>query len=441
MNIRFKSFEQMTDSREMLEAQAHPCILFFIYMGGLFVVIAGLWSYFAEIEDIVKAEGIVELNQQVVTVRNNIAGQVEHMYYSQNQEVSQGELLLRFNQQDLEVELETLRADYHNMYTELEALTQLIANPRSLHRQEGECNSSYFRNVEFRLQANHQAGEYVQETLRRLHLLGSSTSQEGNPIFEGNHEYLYKYQDYVLKKKKFQHHITLIEQDLHAALTTYTPVEEFNRMKQQREEAILDLETFTNGFELHLQQEISSETMKMKQILFDREQVFAEIQAWIREREPRLHDIHHRIQHVGQQQLNRELRASTAGTVHVLRETHVGDLLSVGEELITIVPAHQEEYEVSLSITSHQDYRRISLGKTVQFQFVAVPHLKYRQATGTIISKQRGVLKARLLVTPDDQWEGMEISLQQGMVTQARIHIGNTRIWHYVLAKMNLREP
>lgn len=100
MKEELKNFNEMSDSRELMEAKPNPIMPLFIYLLLLMLIIAIIWTYFGEIEEVVKANGSLEPNETVSTVRVQESSQVEDIYFSEGKEVKAGDILFTMNQSD-----------------------------------------------------------------------------------------------------------------------------------------------------------------------------------------------------------------------------------------------------------------------------------------------------------------------------------------------------
>jgi len=92
MNMR-----EMSLSREVYESR--PNIFFSVFIYGLFAMIgiALLWSYFGEIDIVVRASGTIRPNTQMATVTNAAAGEVQAVFFYDGQEVRQDDILYIIN--------------------------------------------------------------------------------------------------------------------------------------------------------------------------------------------------------------------------------------------------------------------------------------------------------------------------------------------------------
>lgn len=121
MNI-IQNLSEITDSREMLEAKPHKFTSIFAYGLIGILAIALIWSYFGEIDIVVKTNGVVRSNDKTVSVINEVAGKVQDVNFKEGQMVKEGDVLYTLDCRDsilsknnYEKQLKTLQLDTDNI--------------------------------------------------------------------------------------------------------------------------------------------------------------------------------------------------------------------------------------------------------------------------------------------------------------------------------------
>lgn len=104
MTAQIRNIREMTDSREMLESKPHALVSGFVYILLAVIAVAATWAYFGEIDNYFKAMGTVRPGDQVVAVRNSIAGRVESVFLEEGMRVSKGDVLFTLETTSLRLE-------------------------------------------------------------------------------------------------------------------------------------------------------------------------------------------------------------------------------------------------------------------------------------------------------------------------------------------------
>lgn len=151
MREEIKTIKEMTDSREMLESKTSPAITIFIVILLSLIIVALIWSFFGEIHNVAKANGIVRPNEKVSTIQPSVFGRTEQIYYYEGMHVSEGDLLLVLDHEELISERDYRYAEYEEAQQQLEALYAYKASVQSLENmfdKESEKERVYYDWVE-----------------------------------------------------------------------------------------------------------------------------------------------------------------------------------------------------------------------------------------------------------------------------------------------------
>ncbi len=125
MKGKFISFDELTDSWELLEAQPPRIMAYFIYLILLMVFIAFIWMWLGKIEVVVKAQGVIRPAANISIVRNSASGKIKEVRFPHGGRVSKGELLFRFDSESLEIEKKNLQRELEESETNLKGFILL----------------------------------------------------------------------------------------------------------------------------------------------------------------------------------------------------------------------------------------------------------------------------------------------------------------------------
>lgn len=104
MTAQIRNIREMTDSREMLESKPHALVSGFVYILLAVIAVAVVWAYIGEADNYFKAVGTVRPGDQIVAVRNSIAGRVESVFLEEGMRVSKGAILFTLETTTLQLE-------------------------------------------------------------------------------------------------------------------------------------------------------------------------------------------------------------------------------------------------------------------------------------------------------------------------------------------------
>jgi len=104
MKDKIIDFDELTDSREMLEAKPPLVMSLFIYLVLSMFIAAFLWMWFGKIEIVVRAVGVVRPVQNISIVNNITSGEIKELFYSSGAYVKKGDLLFSIDTGPLNIE-------------------------------------------------------------------------------------------------------------------------------------------------------------------------------------------------------------------------------------------------------------------------------------------------------------------------------------------------
>lgn len=144
------------------------------------------------------------------------------------------------------------------------------------------------------------------------------------------------------------------------------------------------------------------------------------------------------------------LTAPISGTVNVLKDTNIGDIVQAGEPLLAIIPSNESKYKMSLAVPN-AEVGKISVGDKVDLSFTSFPKQSFGSLRGTITSistdsivQQDGLsyylVEATIPNTPLINRRGERGELRIGMTANASVITDSKKIIDFVLEKINLKD-
>ncbi|NOY09710.1 MAG: HlyD family efflux transporter periplasmic adaptor subunit [Spirochaetes bacterium] len=125
MKERIIKFDELSDSREMLETRPPKIMSFFIYIILFMFLAAFLWMWFGKIEIVVKANGIIRPTANISLVRNITSGKIKEIRFFLEKNVKKGDLLFSIDSGALEIEKESVNREFKEVKSELAGFSLL----------------------------------------------------------------------------------------------------------------------------------------------------------------------------------------------------------------------------------------------------------------------------------------------------------------------------
>lgn len=145
---------------------------------------------------------------------------------------------------------------------------------------------------------------------------------------------------------------------------------------------------------------------------------------------------------------NAEIVATLDGTVTLVEELCVGDIVQAGSSLCSVVP-NDEDLKVTLYIPE-DEISKIEIGQTVEYVLDAIPYTEYGEITGeiysisadSIIDESTGekyyIAQANLSTYSLSNKDGDTREVKNGMLVEAKTIYGSKKAIVWLLEKINL---
>jgi len=133
------NFNELSDSKEMLEGKEPNFIIFFIYFVLIIFVIAFIWMWIGEIDIVVKASGMVRPASNISIIRNATGGNIQTINYVNTKEVEKGDILYSLDISLLNLKYNSLLEEKRRLEKELKLLKKFelsIKNDKNIFKEE-----------------------------------------------------------------------------------------------------------------------------------------------------------------------------------------------------------------------------------------------------------------------------------------------------------------
>ncbi len=144
---------------------------------------------------------------------------------------------------------------------------------------------------------------------------------------------------------------------------------------------------------------------------------------------------------------NAEIKASVDGTVTLISELNIGDIVQAGSSLCSIIPSG-DDLKVTLYIPE-SEIAKIKVGQKTEYIIDAIPYDEYGKLSGEILSisadsiasESSGtkfyIAQASLSATSLTNKEGNVRDVRTGMLLEAKSISGSKRVITWLLEKLN----
>ncbi len=426
---------ELTDSRELMESKINPFVAWFTYIMLLLLIVALVWSFFGEIDDYVKANGIVRPSDKISTIKNKVPGKVEEVLFTEGQRVNKGDVLYTIDYSTLKLERNNLNKDLNNAKLELVNLKNLRQNilDNQIIFDESIEVAGAVESSKFRFQV-------LKETLQSLTLLKHSIEQGECLLSIDDNMYYQQYQDYQMNVERLKNIVSeaRINYERNIALEEAGAIskKELEDSARVYNNAELELSKYKNEYLLNVNAKIDGYSTQLSNDIIEYQKTVEKLDASLKELEIRYEDY--------------IVKAPIDGVVQVIMEIAQQDLLLSGEEVCTIVPEAGSDFKVQLYV-SNKDIASIQVGQKIKYHFLALPYREYGELTGKITNisadsrdDNRGASYYIVEASIDNKtvysYKGEKGEIKTGMACEAQIIKGSKKILDYLLEKLSLKD-
>lgn len=445
MREDIKNLNELSDSRELLEARPNPMIAWFIYLLLIIFVSAILWTCFGEVDEVVKADGVVRTNETVSTVRNETPRQVKRIAFSEGQHVKKGDILFELDSSEEELQKEKLEEEIvkkEKKLKDVELLKLSIEKGENQIKDKAEDNEYYQRFQAYQsnlalIKQEHESAKLEVSENRESQKSQKESIQSQKERLESKSGQLKRLRDAINNKKNvFKKEETpyydlfleidgMIEQldktvnetkEAYETLkensnTTDSPEieKQLSEAKKAYEESIVKRDQYKNQQLLQVNSEIEQVEDKIKEVEATsgsdidfakleethdknyqasvekyKSDSLVEVTNEIDDVEQQIEQLQHELSTIEQQIDANLVKAPRSGVVNVRTDISEGDLLQVGTEVLRIIPeTNPSTYTVQLSVLN-QDIAKTKIGDEVKFSIHSLPYEEYGKVKGKI---------------------------------------------------------
>ncbi|MCM3737939.1 HlyD family secretion protein [Bacillus cytotoxicus] len=426
------SFEELTDSVELLERKPPRFIGWFL--GGiiLFLTVFFVWTYFGTIDIVSKGTAIVHGKSDVDVIRSQVGGTVNKIKVHSGDYVRKGDTLIQVQNQELEDKRQQLGEILQKLELEKSMLDQLKNSIQ-------DNKSSFNGKIDDKVLEEYKAYE------QGYNLLKSEKKSEVDTIERVPDELDENLNSFIKEKENIQsEYDSLNEQQNKKEI-----------LKEQRQvigdklsSLRLQKDTLTKRIE-DRKSYLENQRKKMDQIKKDKE---LQVQQSLKQyQQNAVVSVNQRIQSIEQEYLVKKqeyetlnhqyettnLKAKRDGITQFSSNLQEGDLIELGQEIVSVVPKESNK-KIKLFLSA-QDVKDIKKGDKVQYSFKLhksdkqVGTISYIAAYPTFNKDLKSyVYELEATINTKELKQ-----LQVGMIGKASVITGSDPVWKFILKKLD----
>lgn len=430
------SFDQLTDSVELLEKRPPRFIaglLGFLMIGLLGFII---WAYFGQIDIVSNGIASIQTNSSISVSRSQISGIVENVNVKSGDEVKKGDTLIQLKNQELTAKQKQMSQILQHLEEQKEMLEQL---KQSIQSHKLSFSDTVDKKIREEYDAYDQGYRVLQaEKENEIKMI------ENNIISNEEDKDL---QELIVEKEASQRELEDIQKQ---KKQTSTISEEQN---QSIDDKIDSIKSQQNIIEKRIQQRKENLENERKKINTTKESKQQQQEEALKQyRENTVVSVNQRIQSLEQEIFERKqelnglqhqsettiIRAQKDGIVQFSSILQQGDLVDPGQEVVSIIPKENKK-KVKILLPA-QEINGIKKGDQVQYSFnlkksdKQVGKVTYISSY-PILDKDSKEYVYELEATIDIK-DFQE--LHTGLVGKASVVTAKEPVWKFILRKLDL---
>ncbi|WPU78053.1 HlyD family efflux transporter periplasmic adaptor subunit (plasmid) [Bacillus sp. RA(2023)] len=441
---RIYSFDQLTDSVELLERKPPRFITGLLVFLLLSVLTFAIWAYIGKVDIVSKGTAMIQGKSDASVSRTQIVGVVDQVAVKSGDEVKKGDTLLELKNRELTDKQNQMDQVVKHLEKQKEMLVQLKTSIQS-------HSPSFSDKVDIKIREEYKAYEQGYQALQNekehevTAIENSKMSNEQDEVLQG----------LLVEKENIQNEINLIKKQKTRDNTSEEQKTTANILEEQKkayDDKIEILESQQNTLEKRIQQRKKAlEQERNKVDVLKEEKQEQKKDALNRYKEEAFISINQRIQSVEQdlfiknQELDGLHHQSETTTIRAIKDGIVqfpsivqqGDLIDPGQEVVSIIPKESEK-KVKILLPA-QEIKGIKKGDKIQYSF-KLKHTDKQMGQVTYISahpifdKDSKAYMYELEATIEKQ-ELQE--LHTGLIGRASVITGEEPVWKFILRKLD----
>ncbi len=423
-------YEFLPSALEIEETPASPLGRLIIWLIFLLIVVFLLWSYFAKIDKVAVARGKIIPAGKAKVIEPLEEGTVKAIYIKEGEKITKGQLLL-----ELDTTINRSSVDEYEKYLDILKLEEYLLK---LHLKKKFDISTIRSNPEFSRLTENEIEFHTQLQQSRLSGYESKVATQEFVVIQRETELKIAITNLSRLKKRY----TLLEDNEKklAHLAKMGSISNFDWLEKKSEFDTISHEMDAQKVEVvraenKIEEDKRTLNLIKREWLTDNLRQIVEIEKKVKITESQLKKVNRKLK-------LKNLYSPVDGTVNQLEVTTIGEVVTPGQALITIVPDNMQLLAEVMVL--NRDIGFVSVGKKAEIKLDTFSFQKYGIVEGTVIhvspdaviDKQTQNMVYKILIKPDKSkiWvDGKYIDLIPGMTLTAEIRIGRRRIIEFFM--------
>ncbi|MCK8058137.1 MULTISPECIES: HlyD family efflux transporter periplasmic adaptor subunit [unclassified Fusibacter] len=430
----------------------------------------------SEIDVVVKSSGVVRPYKNVNTISNMVTSRVEEVYFQNGDFVQAGETILKLDIEGFEIEENSLLVQLAELEEELELL--------ELYKEAVQTNTNLFALDGTRLEENYHY-VYLKYEMERNSLLEKSKMfdaklYDSQAELDGTNAFLKSiesgnnsFSQELMATESYQEYTSYLLQlnEINISITNYSNDYEIKQSllasggiaEAELTTAKLNLDTARNQYSKFVSDTKLSLKTKLERYAenlhnFEGElsnqsnfstQTLININSQVQNKNKELNALKTRMKSLNLNMIDTELKAPISGYVNFNGLYSVGDYMSPGKEVATIIPENGESFKIQMYVPN-KDISNIDVGDQVKYRFDALPYKEYGVLEGKIknisvdasYNETQGtsyyLVESTVVNKPMVSYKGTQATIKVGMSLEAQVITESKSVLHYLLEKIDL---
>lgn len=475
MKFKIEDINDLSDSRQVMEAKPHKFTSIFIYilLGAICIFIT--WAWFSEKEIVVKVPGIIKPNEQSYVVSNMVAGEIKEVNMENGQDIKSGQVLYKIDDSSLQNQknkLENQKEDLTKDTKNLEKFKKSIDDNTNYFSDNEEEKEYYYKYKSYETGNKVSVGDKTNlidskneavNKISKLEILIKSINDNQNYNEEGS-IYNEQFNNYIISKKSIEDKIDFFEKNKEALKNQNAPKEQIDQIDSEIEanknalvklRSDINLQTKNSINELNEQiKNINSNVSKFDEgVSLSKEKnkltLLAQIEEKFNLNNDKLKEVDFNIEEVNKGIEKCEVKSTVDGKLDIKADLEPGVMIQTGAVVASILPK-ENNYKVELIIPD-KDIGNIKNGQEVKYNFTSLPYAEYgflkgnienlsvnsqvNNETGIVYYLGEGTLDTNKLFSNKNE----EAVIKLGMTCEARVITRSEKMLYYLLEKLNLK--
>lgn len=475
MKFKIEDINELSDSRQVMEAKPHKFTSIFIYILLASILIFILWAWFSEKEIVVKVSGIIKPNEQSYVVSNMVSGEVKEVNMENGQDIKNGQVLYKIDDSNLQ-------SQKNKLGNQKEDLTKDTKNLEKL-KMSIDDNTNYFSDNEEEKEYYYKYKSYeasnkvsiedkrnlidskneVANKIGKLETLIKSINDNQNYNEEGS-IYSEQFNNYRISKKSIEDKIEKLERNKEELKNQSAPKEQIDQIDSEIEANKNALVKLRSDINLQIKNSINELNEQVKNIdsnvsKFDegvslseeknKVTLLAQIEEKINLNKDKLKEVDFNIEEVNKGIEKCEVKSTVDGKLDIKANLEPGAMIQTGAIVASVLPK-ENNYKIELIIPD-KDIANIKNGQEVKYNFTSLPYAEYgflkgnienisvnsqvNNETGIVYFIGEGTLETDILYSNKNE----EAVIKPGMTCEARVITRSEKMLYYLLEKLNLK--